>query len=55
MDKRKILEELGGLPEEVYDDLCRMFIEDAKAKMLLLKLAVENKDDEKIKFLCVKH
>ncbi len=49
IDKQKILEELGGLPEEIYDELCQGFLEDAKSKMILLKIAVDETDYEKMK------
>ncbi len=49
MDKQKILEELGGIPEEIYDQLCVGFIEDAKLKMAEIKSAVEINDAAKMK------
>lgn len=51
MDKIKILEELGGLSEEVYDQLCVLFIDDAKIKIAELKTAIQILNYDQIKLL----
>lgn len=43
-DKRKILEELGGIPEDVYDGLVKEFLEDSKKSSELLLEAIDRGD-----------
>ncbi len=47
IEKQKILEELGGIPEEVYDDLVKELIEQSKGEVVQLKeLMQANKPTE---------
>lgn len=44
MDKSKILEELGGIPEEVYDSLVLDLVEQTGAQIEKMRAAVEMQD-----------
>ena len=44
MDKAKILEELGGIPEEVYDSLVIDLIEQTRAQIEKMSVALDRQD-----------
>lgn len=44
MDKAKILEELGGIPEEVYDSLVIDLIEQTRAQLEKMSVALDEQD-----------
>jgi HPt (histidine-containing phosphotransfer) domain-containing protein len=43
-DKKKILQELGDIPEETYDELVRFFIKQLKENIPKIKAALANRD-----------
>ncbi len=44
MDKKEILEALGGIPEEVYDAIVQSFYEETRTKIEPLKAAIAAND-----------
>ena len=46
--KEQILEELGGLPEELYDELVASFIENAQNQFIELEKAISGNDSVSI-------
>ncbi len=51
IEKSKILKELGGLSEAVYDELVEEFIRMAESRMAELEAAVKAMDFESLRFL----
>ncbi len=49
LEKKKILAELGDIPEEVYDDLARVFIGQLSNRVPELAQAVQTGDREALK------
>lgn len=43
-EKQKILEELGGIPEEFYDEIVKEFIGQAHAQVKTIREALQNND-----------
>ncbi|MBF0252425.1 MAG: Hpt domain-containing protein [Candidatus Omnitrophica bacterium] len=46
IEKQRILEELGGFPEDIYDDLVGEFIKQAKEEIVTLKKHIKTNNAE---------
>lgn len=51
VEKKRILDELGGIPEEVYDSLVEDLIEQLKEKKSELRAAVSGNDSDAVSSL----
>jgi len=44
MDKQEILKEMGGIPEEVYDDIVKSFYDEARGILQIVSKSISNSD-----------